>query len=176
MDFFLYHLPIKLAQIANQCILHTNFYTQFFIKTGVYAPDEDPFNVAEDTVAGNTFVLLCAMIWRTSGPEFFLAWFQKHFTPLLNVLEKAYTTYMAYGVAYLEDKNQRCFPKPAVGCMLRRVPHVGLPDVFKSCALLRVLKERLLPSPVLRSSYPPSTSRALSSNPRAALSQSLCHI
>ncbi len=74
----------------QRCILHRNIYAQFYVKTGTYAADEDPYNVREDTAAGD--VLLCAMLLKTSGPDEFVSWFRKHFSGLFAAAEQAHTT------------------------------------------------------------------------------------
>ncbi|KAJ7030371.1 hypothetical protein C8F04DRAFT_1367346 [Mycena alexandri] len=134
-------------QIMNRSVLHPNIYTQLFIKTGVYAA-EDPLTVAEDQVSADAFVLLCAMLMRSNGPESFLSWFGTHFGGLLVLSEQVYTIYMTHGGKYLAEQQARCFPSPAVECRLN-IPHVGLPNgppILKSLALLRILKDRLSPS------------------------------
>ncbi|KAJ7678938.1 hypothetical protein DFH06DRAFT_1414618 [Mycena polygramma] len=139
-------------EIMHRCILHPNVYTQFFIKTGIYAPGEDPSNVAESEIASDAFILLCAMLSMTAdGPESFLSWFWSHFEVLFTAASQAYTTYMARGGKFLMAENESCFSERAPGYELKKIRHVGLPDgphIFKSLALLRILKERLaLPIP-----------------------------
>ncbi|KAJ7170836.1 hypothetical protein C8R43DRAFT_68680 [Mycena crocata] len=141
--------PQQFFQIMQRCILHPNVYTQFFIKTGICAPDEDPFNVLEDGIVADAWILLCAMLLKTNGPEFCLSWFKHHFEPLFLVIESAYATHIKYGTKFLIDQNQRCFPRPAAMHTLKRILPGGLteePMIFKSVALLRILRERLTPS------------------------------
>ncbi|KAJ7158625.1 hypothetical protein C8R46DRAFT_395713 [Mycena filopes] len=137
-------------QMVTRSILHPDIYTQFFIKTGLYAADEDPFTVEQDQVAADAFILLCAMLMRSlNGPQCFLSWFGTHFNGLFVLFEQAYTTYITHGVQYLADQYRHCFPRPAAGCRQKNVPHVGLPDgppILKSLALLRIFKERMSPS------------------------------
>ncbi|KAJ7773429.1 hypothetical protein B0H16DRAFT_149224 [Mycena metata] len=151
--------------MLNRRVLRPDVYTQLFIKTGIYAAEEDPFTVAQDQVAADAFVLLCAMLMRSNGPESFLSWFASHFGGLLVLFDQAYTTYMAHGGKYLAEQHARCFPRPAVGCILKSIPHAGLPNgpqILKSLALLRILKERLSPPLIplqhrLLPSIPPTT-------------------
>ncbi|KAJ7455330.1 hypothetical protein B0H11DRAFT_2067686 [Mycena galericulata] len=136
--------------VSHRFILHPNVYTQFFLKTGIYSAEEDRFDVAEDQVASGAFILLCALLLKTSGPNAFLAWFWDHFHSLFVALEQAIDTYMTYGGRFLVDQNQHYFVRaPAI--YTRKMSHVGIPDgppLFKSLALLRILRERLTP-PVL---------------------------
>ncbi|KAJ6576627.1 hypothetical protein DFH09DRAFT_1361534 [Mycena vulgaris] len=140
--------PQAFFEIVHRCILHLNVYTQFFIKTGIYAADEDPFVVAEDEVAGDAFILLCAMLIRTNGLDWFLSWFLNHFKPLFVVVEEAYTTYMEHGSKFLVEKNRHCFPRPVAVCTRKKISPDGPPEgplILKSIALLRVLRTRLTP-------------------------------
>ncbi|KAJ7475966.1 hypothetical protein FB451DRAFT_263914 [Mycena latifolia] len=142
--------PPAFFEIMHRCILHLNVYTQFFIKTGIYAAEEDPFIVAEDEIAGDAFVLLCAMLLRTNGSDWFLSWFGDQFRPLFFVVEQAYTTYMDHGSRFLAEQNQHCFPNPrVVSCAQKRLSPGSLPSgprMFKSLALLRLLRKKLTPS------------------------------
>ena len=86
---------------------------------------------------------------------------------------------MARGSRFLIDQNERCFPKGAAGCRLKKIPHVGLPNgplsmsVFVHPALFFIPlfcsfqvssspahPERAVdttsPSPSMCSAYPPS--------------------
>ncbi|KAJ7903400.1 hypothetical protein B0H14DRAFT_2664794 [Mycena olivaceomarginata] len=155
----------KFFEIITRCILHPNIYTQLLIKTRVYAADEDPFNVLEDQIAADAFVLLCAVLLKTAGSKTFLSWFWKHFGALFIVADQAtpHST-MARGSQFLREQNQCCFPEAVAGCTPKKIPHFGLPGgplsmrilahpvpfpqcctVFKSLALLRRLEQRLTP-------------------------------
>ncbi|KAJ7650131.1 hypothetical protein FB45DRAFT_887052 [Roridomyces roridus] len=134
---YVHRLPPQMhafSEIMKRCVLHPNVYTQLFLKTGVFALQEEPSNYETDRAASGAFVLLCAMLFTHLGPETFFFWFRNQFGPLFDTFVDVLSLYTCGGHLTREPATRK-----------KTLPSFGLsdgPSLFRSRTLLHMLKDR----------------------------------